>query len=141
MSLRSDLVVLGAVLATAGAAVGLVYWTGHLAGAGAQEAQTALASAQAASGRAEAAAAREAGTILDRGATRAAKTQRVEGENRDAILQPPGAAQRLDADLIAATRRGLCRYDAYAGDPACGLLEPDPAQLSPAGRGDAPDPG
>ena len=63
----------------------------------------------------------------------------VHQENARAIQAAPGASAPVDPALNAIGVRGLCQYaDLYGSDPQCSELRSgDPAQLSPAGSGDA----
>jgi len=99
------------------------------------EAATAHATAVAATG--QTAATQSAAAIADQGAHRAALDITVHQDNQHAIQASPGAAAPLAPALNRAGRGGLCRYDAYADDPACvGLRRGDPAVLPQAGGGD-----
>jgi hypothetical protein len=87
----------------------------------------------------QAAAVQAAASVADQGAQHAAIDITLHQDNQHAIQAASGAAAPLAPALNAAGRLGLCRYDAYASDPACAGLRVDhPAQLPQAGGGDAP---
>jgi hypothetical protein len=137
MSLKTEAAVVALVAAAAMGGAGAIYWSGRQAGAAAARPEAAAAVAQAAARAAQAGAALDAGAILDRSAERARVTVTIEGDHRAAIQAAPGADARLDVDLLAAARRGLCQYAAYAAVPGCAVLAADPAELPPA-RGAGP---
>jgi hypothetical protein len=100
-----------------------------------QAAATAKGEAAVANGQAEAQ--HQAATVADAGARRDSLTVTIHTDNEHAIQAAPGAAAGVDPDLNRVGRRGLCRYRAYADDPACaGLRGPDPAELPKADRWD-----
>lgn len=75
----------------------------------------------------------DAFVIADRGAQRSARTAALHEDHAHAILSAAGSSVPVDPSVVAAVRRGLCDYDAYAGDPGCAELRGgDPAQLPPA---------
>jgi hypothetical protein len=101
--------------------------------------QTLDARAAAAMGQAAATASRTAATVVGRGAERDLRTLNQHEEDSHAIQTARGYDQRLDPDLDAAGRRGLCGFDAYAEDPACVQLRgPDPGRRPQAGGADGP---
>lgn len=75
----------------------------------------------------QAAAGRDAVAIVAGNATQAAEIDRQSQENRDAILNAPGADVRLDPGLDAAARRAVCLRQSARRDPQCiALLDARP---------------
>lgn len=73
--------------------------------------------------------ARDAVNATAAAADREATTNAVEKENKDAILNGPGADAPVDPVLADTARRGLCRYAAYRDSPAC-LRQPAARHLA-----------
>lgn len=72
-------------------------------------------------------AAGDANAIRDRSDARSQAIDNQTEENRDAILNAPGADQRIDPALNAAFRRSVCMRHASADLPECrAMLQPDP---------------
>lgn len=99
--------------------------------------QAVAAEGRAAVAAGQSAAAADAAVIQDRATVRERTVEHIREINRETILAQPGARQALDPGLVAAARRGLCQYAAYADDPDCAALRgPGPGELaqpSPAG--------
>lgn len=73
------------------------------------------------------AAAQDASAIRDRADARDQFTDDQTRSNRNAILSSPGAQERLDPDLDAASRRAICLRQSARNDPQCrAMLGPDP---------------
>ncbi len=138
MSLKTDLIAGGALLAALGGAAGAIYWSGRHAGAAAERPHTAVAEAAAATAAAQARSAAEAARIADQSAARTQTIIVREGDHRAAILASPGAGAPLDPRLLSAARLRLCEYRAYSDDPACALLLTDAAKLPHAGPAGGP---
>lgn len=83
-------------------------------------ADAARASQIVAEGRAAAGA--DAVAIVTANASSGAEIDRQSQENRDAILNAPGAAVKVDPGLDAATRRALCMRASARRDPQCVAL-------------------
>lgn len=78
--------------------------------------------------------------IIDSGMRRNSRTLATEASNREEILAALGAETKLDADLVLAARRRLCRHQAYvAGAECAGLRSTDPAKLPDAGSAGSDD--
>lgn len=60
--------------------------------------------------------------IVDAARKRDTQAIVIREENRNAIMQAPGADVRLDPALIERTNRGLCRYTVNDGQPGCAAL-------------------
>ena len=132
---------IGALLAL-GLVAGVVLYIHALQGDVAKaRAQAAANHAAAVVAAGQAAAGQAAGQVADAGAQRDAATVSTHGENAHAIAATPGASVPLDPRLNAGGRRGLCKFDAYAGEAACaGLRGAYPAVLPRADSGNR-DPG
>jgi hypothetical protein len=72
--------------------------------------------------------------ILSKAKVREIHTVTVQGANRVAIMQAPGASAALDPAFIRTVNVGLCRYDiAHRDDPGCVPLRArSPSVLPPA---------
>ncbi|KQW79697.1 hypothetical protein [Brevundimonas sp. Root1279] len=70
----------------------------------------------------QAAAGRDAVAVVSGAAKRDDQTDNQTKENRDAILNAPGADVRLDPGLDAATRRAICLRQSSRRDPECVAL-------------------
>ena len=77
---------------------------------------------------ARAGAAADAGAILDSTHSADTQSEALSRENADAILQTPGAAQRLDPELNRTARERLCERAAYRGRPECAMQQHGGAQ-------------
>lgn len=79
----------------------------------------------------------DAQKIVLAGSAKTDVTLHIQQDNQRAILAAPGASQVVDPGLVSTLDDGLCRYDAYAGNPGCNQVRPsDPGQLPQAGSGD-----
>jgi len=137
MTLRAGLLMTAALAAAGLVGISTVYWNGLRAGAAKERPRTAAAEVAAVNAGAQAKAALDAAEIADRSAGRAQIILKLEGEHRAEILKAPGADNHLDPRLLAAARRSLCQYQAYADDPECAVFPVDPAKLPQSGGGDA----
>ena len=73
------------------------------------------------------AAGRDAVAVVTANAAHGQEIDRQTQENRDAILNAPGADVQLDPGLDTATRRAICMRASAKRDPACvALLNPRP---------------
>jgi len=98
----------------------------------------AVAEGQATVATGQSAAAADVAAITDTGRARDTQTIIIHERNADAIRTAPGAADRLNPDLVGLARRGLCDHIAYAGDPGCAEVRPaGPGELPQAGPADA----
>jgi hypothetical protein len=70
----------------------------------------------------QAAAGRDAVEVVSGAAKRDDQIDQQTKDNRDAILNAPGADQRLDPGLDAATRRAVCMRASARRDPQCVAL-------------------
>jgi hypothetical protein len=77
---------------------------------------------------ARAGAAADAGAILDDTHSAETQSEALSRENADAILQAPGADQRLDPELNRTARERLCERAAYRGRPECAVQQHGGAQ-------------
>jgi len=98
----------------------------------------AVAEGQATVATGQSAAAADVAAITDTGRARDTQTIIIHERNADAIRTAPGAADRLNPDLVGLARRGLCQHSSYAGYPGCAEVRPaGPGELPQAGPADA----
>lgn len=116
-------IVIGLVVALA--LVATIWWFLTEPGRQRDRANRATAGRVVAEGQAKAA--QDAVGVITGQGGRESATDKLTQENRDAILNSPGADVPINPDLDARARRALCLRDAYRDQPACvRLLGSDP---------------
>lgn len=118
------------LVALAGVGIGIAFWWLFIRpGQIADDAARAKGDAIVADG--QAAAARDAGTVIEKHFTNRERIERVTIEGNAAIRAAPGASARIPPAVHAAGLGALCLHAVYSGSPAC-------EQLPDAGAGDDP---